>query len=197
MGDTPWGAAGARERRQGWLALLIPTPPARHRGRRPAPRSMVKFTGRASAGVVGSASPPPGGRSRSTSGGSPPGSTPACRPPGSGTELPGFVRSCAVSGSQRSGAGGGKNPVPMRRAGTLVGALRGCSSRVEQLELLNHGGQSLAARRPARRRSDGHRPAGPPPPVARHGANRRLGRPRESHAPGAIVFCGHGDGSGR
>ena len=147
MGDTPWGAAGARERRQGWLALLIPTPPARHRGRRPAPRSMVKFTGRASAGVVGSASPPPGGRSRSTSGGSPPGSTPACRPPGSGTELPGFVRSCAVSGSQRSGAGVVSALAPHRGAcGRAQGRRREVSATFGGLGRLRGGAWPLVRR---------------------------------------------------
>ena len=65
----------------------------------------------------------------------------------------GFARSRAVSGSHRSGAGGGGTLAPLRGA---CGLAQGCSSRVEQLQLLNHGGQSPGQElRPARRRRAG------------------------------------------
>ena len=91
-------ANGAR----GWLTLLIPTPPARHRGRRPAPRSMVSRDGPPSAWPV------PRHRLRVRAAVRP---VPAVLPVADGAphhrapgRSAGSVRSCAVSSSQRSGA---------------------------------------------------------------------------------------------
>ena len=63
-----------------------------------------------------------------------------------GRDCAGFVRSCAVSGSPRSGAGG---VVPLRRTGALVGALRGAggSNRSSCTGVGGHGRRLRAGRR--------------------------------------------------
>ena len=63
-----------------------------------------------------------------------------------GTGGAGFVRSCAVSGSQRSGAGGS---ALLRRTGALVGALRGAggSNRSSCTGVGGHGRRLRAGRR--------------------------------------------------
>ena len=118
-GRYPMGR-GRRPRTAPGLVDSAHSHPARTASRTSACAPVDGFTGRAAVGVAGSASPPPGARSRSTSAGSPAGSRRGAAPPGTGPER----RIRALLRRQQLAALRGGEELPLRRAGALVGALR-------------------------------------------------------------------------
>ena len=123
---------------------------------------------------------------------------------GSASRLTASLGRLCRAGALIVAGGGGSTPsgyLRRLRGGPSWSLGRGIE---RQLELFSHDEQSLDrprrgahAKRPVRRRS-GHGPAGPPPPVARHGASGERGWRRGSRVPGAgRPVAAHEDGSGR